>query len=406
MRRTKHVFIIGSATQYDREACRGIQAYCDHHEQWEFHLEPDPMGSEVVRRLRVALRQWKADGIIAPIRSDHVEKLIRSSGLPAVNISGFRKLKMPTVTCDDVAVGQLAARHFLGNGFKNFGFVALNSRAYVYERYAGFADELAKGGFACQAFRDQYTGADQNDWVRNSREMDRWLLTLPKPVAISCIHDLRAMEVAWACRRLGLRVPDDVAIVGTGNEQSICRMCAPPLSTVELDIFGIGYESARLLGNIFKGAEPSLTPVLVPPSQLITRQSSDLIAIDDMEVVSALRHIRSHAHEPITVKDLLAEVHICRKTMELRFMKLLGRTPGAELAHLRLKLGRRLLEETNLLIPEVAHRSGFTSAHTFTAFFRRKMRMPPTTYRHKMQGARHPLPELSLEPLSHGRPKP
>jgi LacI family transcriptional regulator len=172
-------------------------------------------------------------------------------------------------------------------------------------------------------------------------------------------------------------------------------MCAPPLSTVEIDIFGIGHESARLLGNIFKGAEPSLTPVLVPPRQLITRQSSDLIAIDDMEVVSALRHIRNHAHQPITVKDLLAEVSISRKTMEQRFLKLLGRTPGAELAHLRLKLGRRLLEETNLPIPAVARRSGFISAHTFSAFFRRRMRMAPTKYRRKVQYDRHPVPELS-----------
>jgi LacI family transcriptional regulator len=138
--------------------------------------------------------------------------------------------------------------------------------------------------------------------------------------------------------------------------------------------------------------------VLVPPRQLIARQSSDLIAIDDADVVSALRHIRSHAHQPITMKDLLAEVQISRKTMERRFLKLLGRTPGAELAHLRLKLGRRLLEETNLLIPEVARRSGFTSAHTFTAFFRRRMRMAPTKYRRRVQSVRHSHPEQPPEP--------
>jgi LacI family transcriptional regulator len=174
-----------------------------------------------------------------------------------------------------------------------------------------------------------------------------------------------------------------VAIVGVDNDDILCRMSTPPLSSVGLDNERIGYEAARLLDRMIRGAKTPSEPVLIPPRRLVIRHSSDVIAIDDPEISATMRFIREHADKPINVKDLLRHVPVSRSSMEMRFERLFGRTPSAAITCVHMELAKNLLAETNLSIGAVARNSGYTNQEIFSVSFRRELGLTPTQYRQK-----------------------
>ena len=380
MRRKKRLLVIGTEGYFGREVLRGIDAYCGQAGNWEFHMEGG-VSADTGTRVRHAIRGWRAEGVIARIMSASVEHMVRRSGLPAVNFSGVFELDMPTVRTDDAAVGLLAARHFLDNGLKNFGFYARTGESYATRRCGGFIRELAKAESDCDVFIDRFDGATESNWVQNRQRMERWLLSLPKPVGVMCIHDFHGLDVIRACGQLGLRVPDDVAVVGVDNEELICRMCNPPLSSVQVDQQRVGFEAARLIDRLIQGRQPPRMPILVAPRHVVMRQSSNIVAVDDPQIAAAIRFIRDHASEPITIKHILREVPISRRAMEIRFVKLLGRTPREEMTRVRIARAKSLLAETQMSIPAVARAAGFTSRVSFFHFFRRIVGVTPRQYR-------------------------
>ena len=376
----KRLLVIGAEGHFGREILKGIDAYCTRNGNWEFHLEEGIL-PDTIKRAGLAIRQWKADAIIARVLTAALERLVRRSGLPVVNVSGVREIDLPLVRTDDATAGRMVARHFLDSGFRSFGFSAKTGEAYTIRRCEGFVGELAGAGFGCNVFADRCEGTSESNWVRNRQRMDRWLLSLPKPVGVTCIHDFRGRDIAQACRLMGIRVPDDVAVVGMGNEEIMCRMCSPPLSSVQVDSQRIGYEAARLVDQMIHGRRVPSQLILIAPKQVVMRQSSDIVAIDDPDIASAVRFIRDHAGEPITVKDILREVPISRRAMEMRFARLVGRTPRGEITRIRMARARSLLAETKLPIPAVAQGSGFTCSASFSDFFRRTVGVTPTHYR-------------------------
>jgi LacI family transcriptional regulator len=283
----------------------------------------------------------------------------------------------------------------LDNGFRNFAFAALTPETSAHELCEGFGQAVKTAGFACEVFTDQYAGWDERNWVKNLQRMDGWLLSLKKPVALLCIHDFKGQQACSACAHLGLRVPEDVAIVGCGNVELYCQISRPRLSSMEHDTHRIGYEAARLLHRMIQGARPPTNRTLIGPRSLVPRQSSDTIAMDDPDVAAALRFIRDHADQPIGVKDLRRQVPISRKTMERRFEKLVGHTPKAEITRVRIEQSKRLLTETDLAMEDVAVRSGFSNPSIFSFFFRTNTGLTPTQYR---RGSA----KLHLRPIDRG----
>jgi LacI family transcriptional regulator len=385
MHRMRRLVIIGAESHWIRQLVKGILTYCRVHGSWEFHIEADSR-PRAVQRTREAIRQWKADGIIARIQSPAMERLIKDSGLPAVNVSNVRRSDLPTVISDNLAIGRMGARYFLDNRFQNLAFCARTAQLFAQQRCDGFVREVTKAGLRCEVFT--HAGDDQPEWMNTRRKLSSWLLSLKKPVGVMCVYDPCALDVAVACRRLDLRVPDDVAIVGVGNEESLCLMCSPPLSSLPTQPEKLGYEAVRLLDRMLHGAKPPSEPILVPGRRVVVRQSSDIIAIDDRETVAAVRFIRNHAHEPVTIKDMLRAVPVCRRTLEQRFVKFLGRTPQAEFIRVRLQRAQDLLENTDLPIKGVVEASGFRRLRTFAYFFRREMGLTPTQYRRNCRMAK------------------
>ena len=253
MKRVRRLLFIGMNGHAGCEVVRGINAYCRQRgANWAYHYESNE-GTEGIKRVKLAIEKWKAQVVIArAYHTPRVIKLLKQSGLPVVNISGVFETGLPTVVSDSVAVGRLAAQHFLDSGLRNFAFAAQTTELYSQRRLQGFAKRLSESGSACAAFTDKCNLLVESDWADNRRRMDAWLVSLKKPVALMCMTDLRGQEVACECQYLGLRVPDDVAIVGVGNEE-FGALCTPPLSTVDPDMRRIGFEAARLLDHLVRG---------------------------------------------------------------------------------------------------------------------------------------------------------
>jgi len=235
-------------------------------------------------------------------------------------------------------------------------------------RAEAFENRVRRAGCGC----DVYLGHDAatRSWRRVQAGLQKWLATLTPPVGLMACNDSRARHVLEACRAIGLRVPEDIAIVGVDNDDIMCELATTPLTSVEQGTHRIGYEAAALLDRLMQGTSSPPKTLAVQPEGLVVRQSTDVIAIDDPDVVTAVRYIRQNACQPINVHDVLNVVTVSRSTLETRFSKVLGRSVHAEIRRVQLGTATRLLATTNVPIKEVAKRIGTDSVQYFTTMIR------------------------------------
>jgi LacI family transcriptional regulator len=209
----------------------------------------------------------------------------------------------------------------------------------------------------------------------------RWLQALAKPVGIFAGHDVWALQVVEACRFAGLRVPEDIAVVGVDNDDLLCELARPSLSSVIVPAERVGYEAAALLDRLLAGQQPPRQPVFIPPPGVVSRQSSDVLAIEDPVVAQAVRFLRDSAHLPLRVADVLRAVPVSRRALERRFQAVFERGLAAEIRRLRIDKARQLLAESDLPMNRIAERSGFSSQYQLSRAFRREVGTTPTAYR-------------------------
>jgi LacI family transcriptional regulator len=211
--------------------------------------------------------------------------------------------------------------------------------------------------------------------------MMQWLRSLPKPVGVVTWATQRGHEVIHACRLAGLLVPEEVAVLGADEDELICEMCTPPLSGVAITTERIGYEAAALLDRLMRGGRPPRRPILIEPTGVIGRQSTDTLAIDDIDLARAVAFIRNHATDPIGINEVLRAVPVSRSWLERRFKEVFDRTPGAEICRMRFEHAKRLLAETDMSVPDVAAASGYGSREYMASVFKSKIGLSPQKYR-------------------------
>jgi LacI family transcriptional regulator len=225
---------------------------------------------------------------------------------------------------------------------------------------------------------------EQLGWSTEA-EVTRWIEELPKPVGLMACNDIRAQQVLTTCRTIGVAVPDEVAVLGVDNDDVLCDLSDPPLSSVVPDTRKIGYEAASLLERMM-GGEPAPEPLTtIPPLGVVTRRSTDVLAIDDRAISSAVRFIREHACEGITVEDVLEELPYSRSVFERRFTKIFGRTPKAEILRTQLDRVKRLLAETDLPLKQIASKAGFQHPEYMSVAFKERTGQTPGQYRRASQ---------------------
>jgi LacI family transcriptional regulator len=361
--------IVNNVEGYARGILRGVMPFA-FARQWECSV----MG---VGLSPTSDNTSRFDGIIAQTRSiDQLYRLL-GAGVPLVNVSSSLQVdEASSVVCDDLAVGRLGAEHFIRRGFRRFVWYAPLVHHFAKLRQMGFTSRLGEAAFEPVIVIDRNT-------------LNALLPSLDPPTAVMCCNDISALEVLEQCRLLRLRVPDQIAVLGVDNDDLIQSLASPPLSTITTAAERIGFESAVLLERLMHnrgsaaGSAPgsSIVSIKIPPLGIVTRQSTDLIAVADDAVAEALRFIRQHAAGPMGVQDVQQHVTVSRRQLERRFRAVLGRSLLEEIRYCRVERARQLLIDTDLTIPQIATASGFSSASYLTVVFSRIAGESPGNFR-------------------------
>jgi LacI family transcriptional regulator len=380
--------IVETAKQYDRGVLRGIGRYIKGHGPWSVYLEErGPQDA-----IPAWLKSWRGDGIIARIKDVPMAEALLATGAPIVELRrqvvGF---DLPAVHCDDAAISDLAVRHFRERGFRQFAFCGRPGARWSDLREHAYRDRLTGEGYACHIYPGPRRARGLS-WEQEQDDVAQWLATLPRPVGVLACNDIRGLQVLDACRRTDLSVPEGVAVLGVDNDEVLCELADPPLSSIDQDLERIGYEAAALLDRLMAGEPPAADPTLVEPLGVVARLSTDVVAIDDPAVATALRLIRQHACDGKGVDHLVDRTGLSRRALQRRFKALTGRTLQEEILNTQLARVRQMLAETDLKLENIAAKSGFNYVGYMCCFFKKKTGMTPGEYRRLHARAAAPTP--------------
>ncbi len=330
------------------------------------------------------IQNRECDGIIAAMDTDDPlsETIIRRR-IPTVDLSIIRQnLKMPHLTGDNFAMGHDAAIHFLERGFRNFLWYSERDHTASSQRMRGFLSELDTSGYDCTKLIVEEAFPDgKPSW----KALKHWILqtidSLPKPCAAFAYNDVQAVSLLDACVAAGIRVPDEIAVIGTDNHPLVCPTAAVPLSSLNHDLEELGYRAAEELARMMDGAPMERKIIEVPHRGITVRRSSDVFAINDIHVVRALRFLHANYARSIGVADIVEATGTSRRSLERRFQCNLDKSIHAQLQRIRMDNACRLLKETSLPIADIASASGFSTPEYLHRVFLKQIGMTPRSYR-------------------------
>ncbi len=378
----KVALLVETSNGYARGLLGGVEHYIRHRGPWNVLLSERRRGDDAPRWIE----SWDGDGIIARVENEKMAALLRQVRQPVVNLSSTYLLpRAPVVTTDNQAIAREAMEHFLGRGFENFAFCGLDQFGWSEQRGNCFEALLRERGHGCHRFN--VMSAEQAESDAQIDEIARWLLSLPKPIAIMACYDARGQQVLEACQRARLSVPEEVAVLGVDNDQLLCSLAPPPLSSIDPNALHSGWLAAALLDQMMAGLPVDIRSYVLSPAGIITRQSTDVLAADDHHVAQALRFIRERGHEGINVADVVNVVGISRRSLEIRMKKIVGRSPHEEIMRVQINRAKQLMLASFLTLAEVAERCGFQNTEYLSVAFKRATGMSPRDYR-KRHGER------------------
>lgn len=383
--------LVESTATFGRGLCRGIGLFAQEHPDWHLTYAPMALG----RQWPLWFKEWQGDGILVRAAKPRLLLPIRAKRVPFVDLCDKKKMAPHAGTIDPCLAAKLVVDFFIAAGFRHFAFCGTPGLWYFSDkRSRAFVEGLRQQGFTCSVYRPprplrRYNSAEyaDADYERETKWIATWLRPLPKPLAVWACDDLRGMQVINACWRAGLRVPDDVAVMGVDDDEMICNLCTPPLSSVKPDCERMGYLAAQYLDALMRGHPPKHSPSYPPLIGIIERASTDLMAINHPVVAEALRHIRHELKDGVSVKALVATQGLTRITLDALFVKHTGLTISGVLQRERLRRARILLQEGRRTVADVARAVGFHSVAQFVATFRRRFGLTP----HKFQTGKKPL---------------
>lgn len=398
-KRLRVALLIETSNAYGRGLLEGIAAFALQNRSWSISLPEQSRGADPPDWIR----RWNGDGIIARIETEVIARAVKKAALPTIDVSAARLLPdLPFVETDDAAIATHAAEHLLERGFRVLAYCGDERFNWSRYREQQFVRHVRAAGAEVHVHHTVDPMNTTRTWSRQRQQLLRWITQLPKPVGIMACYDIQAQRVLDACRDLNIAVPEEVAVIGVDNDPLLCELCDPPLSSVIPNTHRAGFLAAQLLDEWMAGQREAqvasnrrshsirssgplhpIEPVahLIPPSGVRTRQSSDILAIDDPMVAQAMRHIRERACCGLSVSQLLQAVPLSRRALEGRFQRLLGRSPHAEIIRVRLDQVRHLLTETDLSIGSIARRTGFPHEEYLSVVFRRETGTTPSDFR-------------------------
>lgn len=375
--------LVDTSTTWGRRIHEGIHRYTQRHGRWQLFVEARGLEE------RLALPHgWHGDGVIARVSTQNMARELSSLNIPVVNVSGIHieGLKFPNVTNDLAASANIAADYFLARGFRNFAYFSLRGLEYVVKHQQAFSERLSQSGFTCAVLAVDPAKGAEPDWNLDLAKVGAWLKSLPKPVAVLTWNPSSARVIVFASEAANLLVPEDVAVLSGTDDDLLCKLLDVEISAVLVSAEAIGFEAARILDRLMSGQAGAVKPVLIPPAGVVTRQSTDTLAINDHAVIKAVSFIRENLSRPLNVAEIARHAGVSRRVLERRFHCHLRRSPGEEIRRARLHKAKELLLNTDLAIPEVSEAAGFGSPEYMAFVFRKECNMTPVEYRRRFRG--------------------
>lgn len=345
---------------------------------------------------------WRGDGIIGVLGvHPEVDRLALKGKMPFVNIGYSMPDAAPSVTANQTSVARLAANHFRNRGFRHFAYYLRSKQPGDLGRLEAFRVELAATGHEPIVIDCNDCGGTSS--LARTRWLSRKLKTLPKPVAIFAEIDDYAIEVIGAAFDAELKIPEEVAVLGVGNDELRCPFAQVPLSSVNDNACGIGQQACLLLERLMAGATASADAITVQPLGMVTRRSTDVVAVEHPQVAQALQAIRDHYRDPMTAEGIISGVPMSRRRLHDAFVRYIGRSVADEITRLRVEHAKRMLAETKEKQQQVAVASGFRNDARLVLVFTRVTGMTPGEYRRNFNPAYGSAPKLGRPPGSLGQ---
>ncbi len=379
--------LIETSRGHGRQIIEGVARYAAEHGSWLLRLEPRNIDDRPPRWLRT----WQGDGIIVRCDTPQMARAVLETRIPVIDVrGGVPEAGLPLVGVDNAPVVEAAFEHFRQRGFRHFAWCEFfrKPRVWIDWRRERFQQLVTEAGSTCNVFRTKQNPRARwrstTSSPKDMQELIEWLNSLPRPIAILACDDEQAHLVLDVALTLGLRVPEDAAVMGIDNDEVFCRISNPPLSSVDVNAVAVGYKAAEVLARRMQGRRVARR-TMMPPRGVVTRLSTDMIAVDDPEAAAAIRFIRENACQPVTAEDVAAHLAVSRSTLDRCLQAAVGQSATAAIMQIRLARVKTDLAETELSLQAIASRAGFVSVQHLANLFRDRVGMTPGRYRQNMR---------------------
>jgi LacI family transcriptional regulator len=379
----KVALLIETSRGYGRGLLRGIVRFARLHGPWSFYISPGDFEHALPK-----MKLWGGSGIIARVETIELAKAIVDAQIPTVLVGADHRVAtkvpelatMSEIWADSEGAGILAAEHLVERGFECFGYVGVPDRIWSQHRCDAFCATVRKAGYIPYVYEPPRLQKDRR-WESEQSILADWIRALPKPTGLMACNDDRGRGVLEACRTAGLHVPEEVAVIGVDNDELFCDLADPPLSSVALNAEHGGYRTAQVLDQTMKGRIKSPQRLVVEPTHVVIRRSTDVIPHNGREAGAAIAFIHRNRQRNISVAEVAAATGLSRRSLEIKFRAAVGKTIREEIQRIRLDHAKRMLRETDLPISKIAESSGYNSASYLTQVFRRELGVAPNQYR-------------------------
>ena len=376
--------IVETSNSYARGVLRGIHEYARSRHGWALYLTEH--GRHEFDKSFAC--NWNFDGVIARIETDQMARVITDMNVPTVDVSAARLIQgIPWVETDDDAITRLALDHLRDCGLQNFAFFGDPFynwsiwRQESFKRILGRPDIIQSRIFNLPARKEPRVR-----WWMQREAIRDWLQSLPKPVGIIACYDACGQQLLEICRHFDLKVPEDIAVIGVDNDELLCELATPSMSSVIPNSLRAGAYAAEILSRMMSGEKLTARKYSIDPLGVRKRVSTDVLTVSDPHIAKAIAFIRQKAHEHIRVEDVLATVPLSRRVLETRFRRALNRTPHQEILRVRTNAVRELLLETNMSLSEISEALGIEHPEYLSVFFKKETGLTPREYRDQVRG--------------------
>jgi LacI family transcriptional regulator len=384
-KKLKVILLFDTSTMYSQGFLRGITTYSRMYGPWEFYrlLPFYRTNTEKSRELEI-LQAWGADGIIADQKGHklncEVPEIVFGVAcekfMPAKNLH----ITLPSIITDNAKVAKIALDHLIDRGFRRFGFCGFDDMDWSRQREECFLNEVQSRGYECHLYK-QPKAKFQKLWNNEKPILVDWLKSLPKPIGMMACSDDRGLDVIEAAKVASVQIPDQIAIIGVDNEEVFCSLSEPTLSSIALNTEKAGFEAASLLHKLMRGEKMKGQKVVIDPTHVVSRLSTDVLAIEDRDVAEAMRFIRQNAKKKIQVSDVVAAVGISRCALYKRFFDVRGHSLYQEITHTRMQQVALMLLETEMSVAQIASTMGDDNDKHIARVFRKEFGISPQLYR-------------------------